>query len=127
MAALLTVGGWTGSRYFSTAVGSAENRTQFARALLDIVDKYNLDGTATYRKPRQSAVSAARIKMAIRTDSPQIHNELNVSYTPIIVLKMLIISTGNSTGTVKVIQWLGEFMLCNLVYITSHITQITLP
>ncbi|KIP07396.1 glycoside hydrolase family 18 protein [Phlebiopsis gigantea 11061_1 CR5-6] len=44
VAALLTVGGWTGSRYFSTAVGSAENRTQFARALLDMVDKYNLDG-----------------------------------------------------------------------------------
>lgn len=44
VAALLTVGGWTGSRYFSTAVGSVENRTQFARALLDMVDKYNLDG-----------------------------------------------------------------------------------
>lgn len=41
---LLTVGGWTGSRYFSTAVGSAENRTAFANALLGLVQQYNLDG-----------------------------------------------------------------------------------
>ena len=30
--------------YFSTAVGSAANRTAFARAVLDLVDKYDLDG-----------------------------------------------------------------------------------
>lgn len=44
VAALLTVGGWTGSKYFSTAVGSAENRTQFAQALVKLVDEYDLDG-----------------------------------------------------------------------------------
>lgn len=43
------------------------------------VYNYNLDGTHTYRKPRQSAVTAARVKVAIRTDSPEIRNELNVS------------------------------------------------
>ncbi|GJE93418.1 glycoside hydrolase family 18 protein [Phanerochaete sordida] len=42
--ALLTVGGWTGSRYFSTAVGSPENRTMFANALLGLVQQYGLDG-----------------------------------------------------------------------------------
>ncbi|KAF6763139.1 endochitinase [Ephemerocybe angulata] len=42
--ALLSVGGWTGSRYFSTAVGSAKNRTAFAKAITSILQKYDLDG-----------------------------------------------------------------------------------
>jgi len=42
--ALLSLGGWTGSRYFSTAVGSPENRTTFVKAVVDIADKYGLDG-----------------------------------------------------------------------------------
>ena len=41
---MITLGGWTGSRYFSTAVGSAENRTAFAQAILNFVDEYKLDG-----------------------------------------------------------------------------------
>lgn len=41
---VITVGGWTGSRYFSTAVGSAANRTKFINAITDIVTKYDLDG-----------------------------------------------------------------------------------
>lgn len=40
----ISIGGWTGSRYFSTAVGSAANRTKFINAITDIVAKYNLDG-----------------------------------------------------------------------------------
>ncbi|EKM57071.1 glycoside hydrolase family 18 protein [Phanerochaete carnosa HHB-10118-sp] len=44
VSALLTVGGWTGSRYFSTAVGSPENRTMFANALLGLVKQYDLNG-----------------------------------------------------------------------------------
>ncbi|KAK1975762.1 family 18 glycosyl hydrolase [Colletotrichum cereale] len=42
--ALIAVGGWTGSRFFSSAVGSPENRTAFVKSCLDLVDKYNLDG-----------------------------------------------------------------------------------
>lgn len=42
--ALLTIGGWTGSQYFSTAVGSSENRTAFVNTVLDLVSKYDLDG-----------------------------------------------------------------------------------
>ncbi|KAJ7154756.1 glycoside hydrolase family 18 protein [Mycena filopes] len=42
--ALLSIGGWTGSQYYSTAVGSAENRTAFIGAVLALVTKYNLDG-----------------------------------------------------------------------------------
>ncbi|EXF85132.1 hypothetical protein COL5a_002425 [Colletotrichum fioriniae] len=42
--ALVSIGGWTGSRYFSTAFGSAENRTAFVKTCLDFVEKYNLDG-----------------------------------------------------------------------------------
>lgn len=40
----LSIGGWTGSRYFSTHVGSQENRTIFVKAVTDVVAMYNLDG-----------------------------------------------------------------------------------
>ncbi|THH00031.1 hypothetical protein EW026_g2419 [Hermanssonia centrifuga] len=42
--AMLTVGGWTGSQYFSSAVGSADNRTAFVNAVMGLVSTYNLDG-----------------------------------------------------------------------------------
>ncbi len=42
--ALLTVGGWTGSQYFSSAVATEENRTAFVNTVMSLVDKYQLDG-----------------------------------------------------------------------------------
>jgi chitinase len=42
--ALVSVGGWTGSGYWSPAVGSAENRTAFVQALGKLVSDYDLDG-----------------------------------------------------------------------------------
>ncbi|KAI0320490.1 glycoside hydrolase family 18 protein [Amylostereum chailletii] len=42
--AILSIGGWTGSMYFSPAVATAENRSAFAKAVMGVVDKYNLDG-----------------------------------------------------------------------------------
>ncbi|KAH8814693.1 endochitinase [Flagelloscypha sp. PMI_526] len=42
--ASVSIGGWGGSKYFSSAVGSAENRTAFSKALTDLVEKYDLDG-----------------------------------------------------------------------------------
>lgn len=41
--ALLTVGGWTGSRYFSSAV-NPQNRSMFVQAVLDTVKQYGFDG-----------------------------------------------------------------------------------
>jgi len=40
----ISIGGWTGSRYMSTAVGSAKNRTVFVKTLSDFVNKYKFDG-----------------------------------------------------------------------------------
>lgn len=40
---ILTVGGWTGSAYFSTAV-TPQNRTTFVQAVLGAVSKYGFDG-----------------------------------------------------------------------------------
>ncbi|KAJ3904344.1 glycoside hydrolase [Lentinula edodes] len=40
----VSVGGWGGSIYFSTAMGSAENRTQFVKAITDFATNYSLDG-----------------------------------------------------------------------------------
>ncbi|KAI0287685.1 glycoside hydrolase superfamily [Russula brevipes] len=42
--AILSIGGWTGSRYFSSAVATAENRTAFANAVMSVVSQYKLDG-----------------------------------------------------------------------------------
>ncbi|GAA5923752.1 glycoside hydrolase family 18 protein [Sporobolomyces koalae] len=39
-----TVGGWTGSQYFSSNVATAQNRTLFAQTLLAVVNKYGFDG-----------------------------------------------------------------------------------
>ncbi|KAI0049237.1 glycoside hydrolase family 18 protein [Auriscalpium vulgare] len=42
--ALVSVGGWTGGLYYSTDVGSAENRTAFVKTITQLATKYNLDG-----------------------------------------------------------------------------------
>ncbi|KAI9452735.1 glycoside hydrolase family 18 protein [Russula earlei] len=42
--AMLSVGGWGGSQYFSSAVATDANRTAFAQAVLAAVSQYNLDG-----------------------------------------------------------------------------------
>ncbi|KAJ3513907.1 hypothetical protein NLJ89_g2690 [Agrocybe chaxingu] len=42
--ASLSIGGWTGSRYFSSNVGSARNRTAFVKTVTDIATKFSLDG-----------------------------------------------------------------------------------
>ncbi|KIY73978.1 glycoside hydrolase family 18 protein [Cylindrobasidium torrendii FP15055 ss-10] len=42
--ALVSIGGWTGSMYFSTAVGSAQNRTAFVDTVTKFAQEYQLDG-----------------------------------------------------------------------------------
>jgi chitinase len=42
--AAVSIGGWGGSEYFSSAVGSAQNRTAFVQTVLNLVSQYNLDG-----------------------------------------------------------------------------------
>ncbi|TLD14170.1 uncharacterized protein PgNI_02870 [Pyricularia grisea] len=42
--AQVAIGGWSGSIYFSSSLGSPENRTAFVKTCLDLVQKYNLDG-----------------------------------------------------------------------------------
>jgi len=42
--ALVSIGGWTGSRYFSSNVGSAKNRTAFVKTVINFAKKYHLDG-----------------------------------------------------------------------------------
>ncbi|KAK7985773.1 hypothetical protein PG988_003395 [Apiospora saccharicola] len=42
--AMISIGGWTGSRYFSSMIGSAANRTAFVKTCLDLVSQYKLDG-----------------------------------------------------------------------------------
>ncbi|KAJ8518111.1 hypothetical protein ONZ45_g4793 [Pleurotus djamor] len=42
--ASLSIGGWAGSRYFSSNVGSPENRTSFVGAITQLVHDYHLDG-----------------------------------------------------------------------------------
>ncbi|CAG8612455.1 9864_t:CDS:2, partial [Racocetra persica] len=41
---LLSVGGWTGSRYFSTLSSTAASRTKFINATVSMINQFNLDG-----------------------------------------------------------------------------------
>ena len=41
---MLTIGGWTGSKYFSSLVATADNRTSFVNACMQLVSQYDLDG-----------------------------------------------------------------------------------
>ncbi|KWU47291.1 glycoside hydrolase [Rhodotorula sp. JG-1b] len=40
----LSIGGWTDSTYFSSAVASSSARTKFVNSIVALVQKYNLDG-----------------------------------------------------------------------------------
>ncbi|KAF8845828.1 glycoside hydrolase [Paxillus ammoniavirescens] len=40
----LSIGGWTGSKFFSTAVSSPQNRAAFANNIYDVYNQYDLDG-----------------------------------------------------------------------------------
>ncbi|KDQ11022.1 glycoside hydrolase family 18 protein [Botryobasidium botryosum FD-172 SS1] len=42
--ALVSIGGWTGSIHFSTAVSTADNRALFVKAITDMATQYKLDG-----------------------------------------------------------------------------------
>ena len=42
--AMASIGGWDGSRYFSSAVATDANRTAFAKAVMNFVSMYKLDG-----------------------------------------------------------------------------------
>lgn len=44
VSAHISVGGWSGSKYFSSHFQSAENRTAFANTVLNFLNEYNLDG-----------------------------------------------------------------------------------
>jgi len=41
---MLSIGGWTGSLFFSSAVATDANRTVFANAILNVVTQYQLGG-----------------------------------------------------------------------------------
>ena len=51
---MLTIGGWTGSQYFSSAVATDANRTAFVNTVLGLVSKYNLDGLDFEYVPRSA-------------------------------------------------------------------------
>ncbi|KAG5654588.1 hypothetical protein H0H81_011563 [Sphagnurus paluster] len=42
--ALVSIGGWTGSRYWSSSVSSDSNRIAFVKTVIDFVKKFKLDG-----------------------------------------------------------------------------------
>jgi chitinase len=44
VSAMMTIGGWAGSQYFSSAVATEANRTAFAQTVMNLVSTYKLDG-----------------------------------------------------------------------------------
>ncbi|KAK7470344.1 hypothetical protein VKT23_001773 [Stygiomarasmius scandens] len=43
VSAAISIGGWTGSRFWSSAIGSPENRTIFVKTVTDFATQYGLD------------------------------------------------------------------------------------
>ena len=72
----MSVGGWTGSLYYSANVASAENRTAFVKTITDFATKYELDGIDF-----EYVIICLR---ALRTvsDSPLFHRQLGISRQP---------------------------------------------
>ncbi|KAK1983998.1 family 18 glycosyl hydrolase [Colletotrichum cereale] len=78
--ALLSIGGWTGSRYMSTALGSRENRTAFVKTCLDIIDQYNLDGLDfDYEYPNRQGLGCNAISPNDTTNFANFLTELRQS------------------------------------------------
>ncbi|KAF8840849.1 glycoside hydrolase, partial [Paxillus ammoniavirescens] len=44
VAAHVAIGGWSGSRWFSSNVATAENRTAFVKTVIDFAQQYDIDG-----------------------------------------------------------------------------------
>ncbi|CAE6472313.1 hypothetical protein ACGC1H_004112 [Rhizoctonia solani] len=44
VSATISIGGWTGSQYFSSAVATAENRTEFVKTMVSLLKDNDLDG-----------------------------------------------------------------------------------
>ncbi|KAJ3780755.1 glycoside hydrolase family 18 protein [Lentinula aff. detonsa] len=42
--AILSIGGWSGSMYFSNAMATAQNRSAFVKTVLGLVEKYDVNG-----------------------------------------------------------------------------------
>ena len=41
---MISIGGYSGSQWFSSSVRTSQNRTAFANTLIDVVQTYNLGG-----------------------------------------------------------------------------------
>ncbi|KAG6873454.1 hypothetical protein C0995_015543 [Termitomyces sp. Mi166 len=65
--ASLSIGGWTGSRWFSSNVGSTQNRSAFAKAVTGLVKEYKLDGIGLDCAPSNSQHGSASSALAAWT------------------------------------------------------------
>ncbi|RDB27555.1 Chitinase A1 [Hypsizygus marmoreus] len=45
--ALVSIGGWTGSQYFSNHVATEENRSAFVKTVINLINQYDLDGLSS--------------------------------------------------------------------------------
>ncbi|KDE09111.1 hypothetical protein MVLG_00826 [Microbotryum lychnidis-dioicae p1A1 Lamole] len=63
--AVFSVGGWTGSRYFSDLVATASNRAAFTASVLSFVKKYNFDGVdLDWEYPGSQGIGCNKVRPA---------------------------------------------------------------
>lgn len=81
---LLSVGGWTGSRYFSPVAKNPTTRQTFIGAVLDVVDKHKLDGIdIDWEFPGRTGLSCNEVDL--ENDTPNfllLLNELRKALAP---------------------------------------------
>lgn len=63
--AVLSVGGWSGSRYFSDLVSTAAKRTALATQITALVTKYNADGAdLDWEYPNGAGIGCNKVRSA---------------------------------------------------------------
>jgi len=79
----VSIGGWTGSRYFSSAVATAANRTAFISAINKIVKDYDLDGVdIDWEYPNKQGIGCNTISSDDTANFLEFLKELRASDLP---------------------------------------------
>lgn len=137
---LLSIGGWTGSRFFSSAVATDANRTAFANSIVDVVSQYQLDGieiecalfqsSEVFHSPARSWEYPSKQGMGCNVvstnDSANLLSFLqtlhsmapNLILSAAVSLKPFLDSNGNPMSDVsefaKVLDYIGSLFLASL-------------
>ncbi|KAF9503024.1 glycoside hydrolase family 18 protein [Hydnum rufescens UP504] len=79
----ISIGGWTGSQYFSTSVGNTANRTAFIKAINNMVTHYGFDGVDfDWEYPNSQGIGCNTVNSKDTANFLELLKELRASSLP---------------------------------------------